>query len=41
MILTNNSFVNDYLFEGKLLYNEDIHKLMDTGIEIIMIMKNY
>ena len=33
MVLTNNRFVNDYLFEGKLLYNEDIHKLMDMGIE--------
>ena len=33
MGLTNNSFVNNFIFEGKLLYNEDIHKLMDMGIE--------
>lgn len=33
MGLTNNLFVNDFLFQGKLLYNKDIHKLMDMGIE--------
>ena len=33
MGLTNNAFVNNFIFEGKLLYNEDIHKLMDMGIE--------
>jgi hypothetical protein len=33
MGLTNNLFVNNFLFEGKLLYNKDIHKLMDMGIE--------
>jgi hypothetical protein len=33
MGLTNNLFVNDFLFQGKLLYNKDILKLMDMGIE--------
>jgi hypothetical protein len=33
MVQTNNKFVNEFLFNGKLLYNEDIHKLMDMGIE--------
>ncbi len=33
MVLTNNRFVNNYLFGGKLLYDEDIHKLMDMGID--------
>lgn len=33
MVQTNNKFVNNFIFEGKLLYHEDIHKLMDMGIE--------
>ena len=33
MVQTNNSFVNEFIFDSKLLYNEDIHKLMDLGIE--------
>lgn len=33
MGLTNNKFVNEFLFNEKLLYNEDIHKLMNMGIE--------
>lgn len=33
MGLTNNKFVNEFLFNEKLLYNEDIHKLMRMGIE--------
>jgi hypothetical protein len=31
--ITNNKFVNEFVFDGKLLYDEDIHKLMDKAIE--------
>ena len=33
MGLTNNAFVNNFIFQGKLLYDEDIHNLMKMGME--------
>jgi hypothetical protein len=33
MGITNNKFVNDFIFDGKLIYDTDIHKLMDKAIE--------
>ena len=33
MVQTNNAFVNNFIFQGKLLYDEDIHKLMGMGME--------
>ncbi len=33
MGLTNNAFVNNFIFQGKLLYDEDIHNLMKMGID--------
>ena len=33
MVQTNNNFVNEYLFDNKLLYEKDIHKLMDMGMK--------
>ena len=33
MVQTNNAFVNNFIFQGKLLYDEDIHNLMRMGME--------
>ena len=40
MALTNNKFVNEMIFDNKLLYNTDIHKLMDMGIEFNKTLDN-
>jgi hypothetical protein len=33
MGVTNNKFVNDFIFDDKLIYDTDIHKLMNKAIE--------
>jgi hypothetical protein len=33
MGITNNRFVNDFVFYGKLIYDTDIHKLLDKAIK--------
>ena len=33
MGLTNNAFVSNFIFQGKLIYDEDIHNLMKMGID--------
>jgi len=33
MVLTNSKFINDLFFDNKLIYDEDIEKCFDLGIE--------